>query len=75
MTQLTELGAGLVVLSVMLALAYRNLRKADEFRIKGLPQVFDRASYPELFDVWTKTAGWTAIIAFVIGLALLTVRP
>lgn len=71
MTQLRELGVGLLVLAAVFAFTYENFKKSDQMRFKGLPQVFDRESYPALFEARTKTVAWTAIIAFVIGLALL----
>jgi len=44
-------------------------------KIKGLPQMIYREYSPELFEARTKTVVWVAIIAFLLGLALLMFAP
>ncbi|MBN9588292.1 MAG: hypothetical protein BGN85_05555 [Alphaproteobacteria bacterium 64-11] len=75
MTQLGLLGFGLLVLAATMFIARWGLKKTDQMRIKGFPQVFDRETYPAFFDVWEKTAAWTAIISLVLGIVLLVTQP
>jgi heme/copper-type cytochrome/quinol oxidase subunit 3 len=73
-TQLGLLGFGLLVLSVTMFIAHLGMKKTDQMRIKGLPQVFDRESHPAFFEVWEKTAAWSAIIALILGIAFLAMQ-
>jgi len=74
MAQLELLGFGLLVLAVTMFIAHRGMKKTDQMRIKGLPQIFERESSPALFEVWEKTSAWTAIIALILGIALLAIQ-
>jgi hypothetical protein len=54
--------------------AHRGLKQTDQLSIKGLPEIYDRNSYPAFFEMWEKTAGASAVISLVVGLAILVTQ-
>jgi hypothetical protein len=51
--------------------ARRGLKQTDQYSIRGFPEIYDRKSYPEFFEMWEKVAGASAFISLVAGLAIL----
>ena len=74
MTQLGLLGIGLLVLSACMFVAHRNMKLTDRYSIRGFPEIYDRKSYPEFFEMWEKVAGTGAVISLVAGLAILVTQ-
>jgi len=51
-----------------------TLKQTGQYSIRGFPQIYDRKSYPEFFEMWEKVAGASAFISPVAGLAILVAQ-
>jgi hypothetical protein len=74
-SDLTKLGLALFGVSIGFGFFYLWLRKTDNFPIGPNRIVFYRSENPIKFEQFEKTAAAISIVALLLSIAILTLRP